>query len=64
MQQFAITCLIIIFIGLTQIVNWVWRELWEHDTLTPLAFLITAIAIGISIPCVYYITLWLYPLIK
>lgn len=67
MQIFAITCLLILIFGTTHLINWMWRNwMWRNtdfEELMPSGF-ITIIYILVMMSCFYYLTLWLYPLIK
>lgn len=68
MNIFASIVLIIIVIIIQHLLNWLWRYTYnkndnlETDDFAPLMFL-TFICFLITVICIKYIVLWLYPVI-
>lgn len=61
MEKFAVICLIVIFLTIQHILNWMWRKS-NNETVVPFVF-ITAISAIISGIILYHIIIWSYPIL-
>jgi len=58
MEVFSIICLVVLFIGLQHLLNYLWRKAVKNSSLHTIVFLLTLICGVISAVIIYHIILW------